>query len=290
MSTGQLTLPYRPSVHLKGSRATPLRRGGSTPADHLIVAFDFTALSPALALARQLRGLVPIIKIGSSLFTACGPTVIERIRSMGFGVMLDLKFFDIPSTVELSCRAAVHHQVAMLTVHASGEPAMLEAAVHGVRDEAKKLGVSRPLILGVTVLTSVGSDSAASVKKIVLSLAERAAASGCDGIVAAAQETVALRQRFGDRFYIVCPGIRPAQADADSSIRPASSLPARQVSPRGRAARMGSRDDQRRVCTPGEALASGASALVIGRPITAARDPRTVVEQILREMEVDRGC
>ncbi|MBI3323357.1 MAG: orotidine 5'-phosphate decarboxylase, partial [Candidatus Omnitrophica bacterium] len=128
-----------------------------TPADRLIVAFDHPDLAAALRLANKLRGLLRYAKIGSILFTAEGPRAIERFRARGFEVFLDLKFHDIPSTVEKSCRAAARHGVCMLTVHASGDKKMLEAAVRGVRDEAKRVGLKptqRPKVLAVTVLTS----------------------------------------------------------------------------------------------------------------------------------------
>ena len=256
-----------------------------TSRDRLIVALDFAAAAPAVAVAKRLRGLVRTVKVGSALFTACGPAVIRQLRSLGFHVMLDLKFLDIPSTVELSCRCAVHHRVSMLTIHASAEPAMLEAAVHGVRAEAARLGIRRPLVLGVTVLTSVpapptrlslppgraallrgGPGRPQGAKRLtprVTALAHAALEAGCDGVVASAQEAASLRRRFGRRLRIVCPGIRPAE---------------------------GRTHDQQRVCTPGEALARGADALVIGRPITAARDPRAVVQRILNEMEAGARC
>ena len=231
-------------------------------ADRLIVALDFTSAAPALRIARRLRGIVRTVKIGSALFTACGPEVIRRIRALGFQVMLDLKFHDIPSTVKLSCRAAVHQRVSLLTVHAVGERAMLEAAARGVREEAARLRVPRPKVVAVTVLTSVSADGA-SVRRQVLRLAGLALRAGCDGVVASAQEAPALRKRFARKLRLVCPGIRPASAR---------------------------REDQRRVCTPANALAAGADMLVVGRPITAARRPRTAAQQILNEMKEVNGC
>jgi len=229
------------------------------------VALDFPSLEPALAMARRLRGLIRTVKVGSALFTACGPEAIRRLRALGFEVMLDLKWFDIPSTVELSCRAAVRHRVSMLTVHARGERAMLDAAVQGVRGEARRRRLARPHVLGVTVLTSTGSARQASVRREVVRLAHQVLQARCDGIVASAQEVVALRRRFGTRLRIVCPGIRPAPPQAG----PAHAT----------------HDDQRRVCTPREALARGADLLIVGRPITGARDPRTVTRAILSDME-----
>ena len=228
--------------------------------DRLIVALDAADGASALRMARSLRGLVRTVKVGNALFTAAGPSVIARLRALGFAVMLDLKFFDIPTTVELSCRSAARRRVAFLTVHASGGRAMLEAAARGSRDEARRLRVTRPKILAVTVLTS---DGARGAQRRVLALARQALAAGCDGVVASAREAAGLRRAFGARPLIICPGIRPA---GDR------------------------RQDQQRICTPAAALARGASALVIGRPITAAPDARAAATRILDEMEGVGGC
>lgn len=231
-------------------------------ADRLIVALDLAEPAAALKVARRLRGVAPWIKIGSALFTRAGPAIVRRVRALGFQVMLDLKFFDIPSTVELSCRSATRHGIGLLTVHAGGGADMLRAAVLGVRAEAARVRLPRPKVLAVTVLTSVGG-SAASARRRVLALAATAQAAGCDGVVASAQEARPIRTRFGPRLLIVCPGIRPAASG---------------------------RHDQRRVCGPSEALARGADYLVIGRPITEAADPRRAVSEILRDMEGERVC
>jgi len=230
-------------------------------ADRLIVALDVTAMPAALAMARRLAGLIRIVKVGSALFTAAGPEVLGRLRRLGFAVMLDLKFHDIPSTVELSCRAAARHRVAFLTVHASGEREMLEAAVRGARSEAARRRSRRPLVLGVTVLTSVRGVGGTASR--VAQLAANALAAGCDGVVASAQEAPALRRRFGRRLKILCPGIRPFGAQAG---------------------------DQHRVATPSGALAAGADWLVIGRPITGAQHPREAAAHILKEMEGSDAC
>ena len=234
----------------------------SRAAQQLIVALDVSTAAQALAMGRRLRGLVRTVKVGSALFTACGPDVIRRLRALGFGIMLDLKFFDIPSTVELSCRAAVRHRVTLLTVHASGQPEMLRAAVLGARDEARRLRTAPPVVLGVTVLTSVGAGTTQAVRAHVLALAARAAAAGCGGVVASAHEAAAIRARFGTRLRIVCPGVRPAAA---------------------------ARGDQRRVVGPGDALRRGADFLVVGRPITGSRDPRQAARDMLSAMEAE-GC
>lgn len=227
-------------------------------ADQLIVALDQPTLREALACAQRLKGLVRWVKVGSILFTAAGPEAVTRMRGLGLRVMLDLKFFDIPSTVELSCRAAVRQRVALVTVHASGQREMLEAAMRGIRDEARKTRIKPPQVLAVTVLTSTGAGAARGTRRRVLDLARGAQHAGCDGVVASAREAPALRKAFGRTLRILCPGIRP------------------------RHAQMG---DQERIATPAEAVARGADWLVVGRPITAAADPRRAAERILQEME-----
>lgn len=222
--------------------------------DRLIVALDAVTLSQALALARQLRGLARTLKVGGALFTACGPEAVRRIRRLGFEVMLDLKFFDIPTTVELSCRAAAALGVSLVTVHAGGGRPMLAAAVRGARGPR---GVG-PKVLAVTVLTSDGGGRAASVRARVVALAREALSAGCDGVVASAQEAPALRAALGPRPLIVCPGIRSAG---------------------------GAAQDQRRVMAPRDALSGGADFLVVGRPITAAAQPRDAARRFVREME-----
>lgn len=245
-----------------------MRRGRSR--DQLIVALDAPDLASATRMARALRGLIRTVKVGSALFTAGGPGAVRRLRAMGFQVMLDLKFFDIPSTVESSCRAAARLGASLVTVHASGGPAMLEAAVRGARAGSRG---RRAQVLAVTVLTSEGG----AARRRVVALARQALRAGCDGVVASAQEAAALRARFGNRLYLVCPGIRP----------PTPSGGTRRAT--GRVHRHG-REDQRRIVTPARALAAGADALVVGRPITAAPDPRAAVRQILTEMEGIARC
>jgi orotidine-5'-phosphate decarboxylase len=248
--------------------------------DQLIVALDASTAARAMAVARRLRGVVRTVKVGSILFTAGGPSVIQRLRTMGFHIMLDLKFHDIPSTVERSCRAAVRHRVSMLTVHASGGRAMLEAAVQGVRSEAKRLRRRPPLVLGVTTLTSIAERRGRSAREVVR-LAGDALQAGCDGVVSSAQEADRLRRRFGRRLRIVCPGIRPAGTRAgDSSTRFA----------RSGSSRAKSRDDQRRIATPADAMRRGADVLVVGRPITEARNPRAAAYELLKAIEASEAC
>lgn len=254
-----------------------------TPADRLIVAFDHPDLAAALRLANKLRGLLRYAKIGSILFTAEGPRAIERFRALGFEVFLDLKFHDIPSTVEKSCRAAARHGVFMLTVHASGDPAMLEAAADGARSESARLKVRRPRVVGVTVLTSEGSRAPQATTRRVVELARRARQAGLDGVVASAQEAAAIRRELRRPFLLVCPGIRlPAPPPAPRSSGRAGRL--RQAGPAL------VRDDQRRISTPAAAIAGGADLLVVGRPITEASDPRAAAAKILEEITQGACC
>ena len=210
-------------------------------------------------MARALCGAARTVKIGSAVFTRAGPDVIRQLRHLGLRVMLDLKFFDIPSAVDQSVRAAVAHRVAMLTVHASGGPPMLEAAVAAARSEAARLRVPAPIVIGVTVLTSVTGGSRQLVRRRVAALAHAAAQAGCGGVVASAQEAGLIRRRVGQHVQIFCPGIRPAGSR---------------------------RADQARVLGPRQALAAGADWLIVGRPITDAPDPVRAAQRILRDMAV----
>ena len=243
-------------------------------AERLVVALDFISLSDAVKVAQQLRRFVRTVKVGA-LFTAHGPLAIQRMQALGFEVMLDLKFFDIPNTVELHCRAATRLRVSRLTVHAGDAEnrPMLEAAMRGVRDEAKQMRLSparRPKVLAITKLTSApnpptihgGSETIGGPRETRTQVFERVAVAlqaECDGIVVSTEEAQEVRQAFRDAAYeMVCPGIRPSWA---------------------------CRDDQRRIGTPAQALRAGADVLVVGRPITAAQDPAAAARRILDEME-----
>jgi orotidine-5'-phosphate decarboxylase len=231
-----------------------------TTADRLLVALDVDSLEDAATLLDRLRGVVSGCKIGSQLFTAAGPAAVELARKRNFRVFLDLKFHDIPNTVTGAVREATRLGVFMLNVHASGGVAMLRAAADSARTAAEELRVPRPLVLGVTVLTSLDRRAlevevgvSATVERYALHLAERAREGGLDGCVASPQETRLLRLAMGPRFIIVTPGVRPVSAA----------------------------DDQARVATPAAALADGADYLVVGRPITQAPDPPAAAAAIL---------
>ena len=213
----------------------------------IIVALDFPGAVPALALAHRLSPELCRLKVGKELFTATGPSLLEQLMKSGFEIFLDLKFHDIPNTTAQACKAAASLGVWMINVHALGGRKMLEAAQIAVSNSARP-----PKLIAVTLLTSMNRDDitdlgiSATPEEMVLCLAKLAQESGLDGVVCSAMETAQLRKQCGDKFCLVTPGIRPADA---------------------------SLDDQSRVMTPEAALRSGASYLVIGRPITRAADP-----------------
>jgi orotidine-5'-phosphate decarboxylase len=228
--------------------------------NRILVALDVDSRAKALALADTLRGTVAGYKIGKQLFTAEGPDVVRALTARGDRVFLDLKFHDIPNTVAGAVRSAMLTGAWMVNVHASGGSAMMRAAAQAAHDTATRTGAARPLVIGVTVLTSMDEAALAEVGTTrplleqVVHLARLAQAAGLDGVVASPQEIAAIRAACGPDFQIVTPGIRPAgQAGTD---------------------------DQARTLTPRDAVAAGATYLVIGRPITAAADPRAAAEAI----------
>ena len=231
--------------------------------NRILVALDVDSRAKALALADTLRGTVAGYKIGKQLFTAEGPDVVRALTARGDRVFLDLKFHDIPNTVAGAVRSAMATGAWMVNVHASGGSAMMRAAAQAAHETAATTGAARPLVIGVTVLTSMDEAALAEVgttrpvMEQVVHLARLAKAAGLDGVVASPQEIAAIRGACGPDFHIVTPGIRPA-AQAGT-------------------------DDQARTLTPGEAVAAGATYLVIGRPITAAADPRAAAEAIAAE-------
>ncbi|MBL8661090.1 MAG: orotidine-5'-phosphate decarboxylase [Rhodospirillales bacterium] len=227
--------------------------------ERIFVAFDMTSLGDALELARSLSGLVGGIKLGHEFFTACGPDGVRRVSEVGLPIFLDLKFHDIPTTVAHAVAAASALRPFMLNVHGSGGEAMLRAAA----EAAAALGDDRPLVLAVTVLTSLADADLAAigvageVRDQVTRLALLAKGCGLDGVVCAASEIMALRGAAGGVFKLVVPGVRPSWAAVD---------------------------DHKRVLTPGEAVALGADYLVIGRPITGAARPQEAAQRIVDEV------
>lgn len=228
----------------------------------LLVALDLDTAAEARALADQLRGVVGGFKIGSRLFTSEGPALVEQLTARGDRVFLDLKFHDIPNTVAGAIAAATRLGVWMVNVHASGGGAMMRAARAAAVEEAARRSLRVPLVIAVTMLTSLDQAAvteiglSSSVEAQVERLAALTQSAGLDGVVASPQEIAAIRQRCGPGFTIVTPGIRGA-ADA--------------------------KGDQSRTLSAAGALAAGASYLVVGRPIIAAVDPRAAAERIAAE-------
>jgi len=231
----------------------------ATPDPKVIVALDFASPMRALALADRLDPAACALKVGKEMFVVAGPEPVRWMVARGFRVFLDLKFHDIPNTVAQACAAATRLGVWMLNVHAAGGTAMLAAARAAVDATAAEQGRPKPLLIAVTVLTSLDvADLAATgiadaPAPQALRLARLAAASGLDGVVCSAVEAPALRAALGPRFRLVTPGIRPAGSP---------------------------QDDQARIITPQAAIANGADYLVIGRPITQAADPLAALAAI----------
>jgi len=227
----------------------------------VIVALDYPEAGPARAFVERISPEACRLKVGKELFVAAGPAFVEELVGQGYSVFLDLKFHDIPNTVAQACKAAARLGVWMVNVHASGGPRMLAAAREALEGEAGP----RPLLIAVTVLTSMGPEElnaigvAASPEEQVLRLARLTGSAGLDGVVCSAREASLLRQAMGLDFALVTPGIRPTGSAAG---------------------------DQTRILTPAQALSAGADYLVIGRPITQAADPLAALEAINHEVNV----
>ena len=218
----------------------------------IILALDVDTLKEAKDFADKLYPKIKIFKVGSHLFTAYGPKIIELLHKKGAEVFLDLKYLDIPNTVAGAVAAAVKLKVKMLTLHISGGQAMIEAAVVSAKRQAKASKITRPLLIGVTVLTSQTAKAGE-----VLALAQQGIACGLDGVVCSAQEAIALRRKIKNNFIIITPGIRPDNL---------------------------SQDDQRRTATVNEAIKAGSDFLVIGRPILKADNPIAKTEEMLGDL------
>lgn len=225
----------------------------------IIVALDFDDAETALALARQLDPMQCRLKVGKELFTSCGPDVVKQLHALGFEVFLDLKFHDIPNTVAKAVKAAAELGVWMVNVHASGGLEMMSAA----RNVLDAYGDKRPILIAVTVLTSMSSDELLEIgygqtaQQQVLHLASLAQKAGLDGVVCSSQESASLKTKFGSDFMLITPGIRPANSQAG---------------------------DQKRVMTPAQALDAGSDYLVVGRPITKASSPLKALADIMAEI------
>jgi orotidine-5'-phosphate decarboxylase len=229
----------------------------SDPRQRLIVALDVSTATAARKIVAAVGDSAHAYKVGMQLYTAEGPDIVRELVSAGRRVFLDLKYHDIPNTVAAAVKQAVLLKVSMLTVHAAGGGKMLKAAVEAAQ------GSHRVQVLAVTVLTSLDETELGmigirgAILDQVLRMAALALSNGCHGVVASAQEAGALREEFGSNFVIVTPGVRPAGSGPH---------------------------DQARVVTPAEAIAAGASHIVVGRPITEAVDPAGETRAILGQM------
>src|SRR5581483_9082254 len=231
----------------------------SSPHEHLIVALDVSTASEATKIVQSIGESAGFYKVGKQLFTAVGPEIVRDLVVSGKRVFLDLKFHDIPNTVAAAVYSASGLGVSMMTVHAAGGSKMLKAAV-----EAAASATRPPLILAVTVLTSFTDQDVQEIgfsgktTDNVLRLASLGQAAGCGGVVSSVAEVKALRQLLGTGFAIVTPGIRPAGSAAG---------------------------DQARIATPSAAIAAGASHIVVGRPITGAKNPAQAAQEIVGEID-----
>jgi orotidine-5'-phosphate decarboxylase len=237
------------------------------PGNRLLVALDVDSADRALALAEQVGEIAGGLKVGSRLFTAAGPELVRRLVSSGARVFLDLKFHDIPNTVAQAVDAAARTGAWMINVHASGGAAMMEAAARAAASAAEATGLPTPLVIGVTVLTSMDDEMLKQTGVTrplvdhVLALARMAQSAGLHGVVASPQETTAIRRACGPHFTIVTPGIRGAAAG-------------------------GEKNDQSRTLGPSDAVRAGATYIVVGRPIIGAPDPAAAARAIVDELSV----
>lgn len=224
----------------------------------IAVALDFPDPSRALEFGGRIEGRAPWVKVGLELFTAWGPDSVARFKDLGFKVFLDLKLMDIPNTVRGAVRSAARSGCDMLTLHTLGGERMMRAAVQGAREGSPD---APPLLVGVTVLTSMGPEdlpfsTGAPLPDTIAHLAGRARVAGLDGVVCSPLETQRIKAEQGGDFLCVTPGIRPTLGD----------------------------DDQRRTATPRQAVKAGADILVVGRPITGAPSPEEALLKILEQM------
>jgi orotidine-5'-phosphate decarboxylase len=231
----------------------------------IIVALDFDSKDKALNLVDTVKGKINHFKVGLELFSRCGTEIVREISDRGCKVFLDLKYHDIPNTVKSAARVAIESKVWMYNIHALGGFEFMKSVAEFNKEYAEKIGTPRPLLIAVTILTSMGNEDLKSigieneVEIQVLKLAELAKKAGLDGVVCSAREVKKIKENLGSDFLTITPGIRPAWA---------------------------SKDDQKRIVTPKDAKDLGTDYMVIGRPITRAKDPRKAAERILEEIDL----
>lgn len=231
----------------------------------LIVALDVPNLKTAKHLIKLLYPSVEIFKIGSFLFTACGPEAVEMVHKAGGKVFLDLKFHDIPNTVANAASEVAKMGVFMFNIHASGGIKMMQAAVEASRKSAAVAAKPKPLVLAVTILTSMDEPDLRQLgilrntEEQVIYLASLSKDAGCDGVICSVEETAHIRKNLGSDFVIVTPGIRPKGAELS---------------------------DQKRIATSCHAIEAGSDYIVVGRPIIEAQDPLAVANKMLEEMGI----
>lgn len=236
------------------------------PQERIILALDVDTHEQALHLVRELAPYVGAFKIGMQLYNSVGPAIVEEVNLCGGKVFVDLKFHDIPNTVASAGKVLTRQHCYMFNVHAAGGREMMKKTADEVKTEAAALGIKAPLILAVTVLTSISDQQlkeemyvqGMNVRELAVNWAVMAQQSGLDGVVCSPREITAIRDACGPDFKIVTPGIRPIWSEAN---------------------------DQKRITTPWDALDLGADYMVIGRPITKAENPRAAAMRIIEELE-----
>ena len=233
--------------------------------DRIIIALDVPTFAAANDLMDKLGDRAKSLKVGSQLFTSVGPDIIREIKRRGKKLFLDLKFHDIPNTVARASEAAAELGVDIFNVHISGGVEMMRDAAQATRAKASELGIEKPIVLGVTILTSIDETmfqrvlvSGNSLKDQIVHMAKLAQKAGLDGVVASPQEIQLIREACGEDFVVLTPGVRPEWASSD---------------------------DQKRTMTPVEAFKAGANYVVIGRPVYRAPEPADALERILRRLE-----
>ncbi len=234
--------------------------------EKICVALDVDSLEQASQIAKEIKDYVGIFKIGSQLYSSEGHEVVKAIKKIKGKIFLDLKYHDIPNTVANAARIITRMGISMFNIHTSGGYEMMVRTVEAVYDESERLKINKPIILGVTVLTSINDlilkndlKINLSVPDYVLNLAKLAKRAGLDGVVASPKETTLIREALGEKFIILTPGIRPLWATASN--------------------------DQKRVTTPAEAIENGSDYIVIGRPIIKADNPLEAVKKVVAEIQ-----